>query len=352
MNFQVAMRAGLAQQWRGARGEDFMFSRLLTLPKASVSLMLAVLALRTVPAVCRQTGVQLPLRTQVSALDGSEMSGLLKRAEDSDRLEQLDMASRYWLGVDVPQDYKKAAMWFERAAGQGLAEAKFMMGFLYEHGKGVQRDYSRALEYYRAAADQGHATAANNLASLYFHGLGTPKKIGAALKWYQFSAEHGDASGQCNLGTLYFDGDGVPKDYHEAAQWFRVAAEQGFPPAENKLAFLYFTGQGVVQNYGEAFRWMSRAAEQGYSPAQINLGDLYVEGKGVSLDYVTAYMWYTVGSGGDPRASNRIKNLSRLITSKQRLEAQNRAQSWLSFHPNLRTSQASRPVERDQEQQK
>jgi TPR repeat protein len=94
----------------------------------------------------------------------------------------------------------------------------------------------------------------------------------------------------------------------------------------------------------EAFRWMSRAAEQGYSPAQINLGDLYVEGKGVSLDYVTAYMWYTVGSGGDPRASNRIKNLSRLITSKQRLEAQNRAQSSLSFHPNLRAADENREL--------
>jgi len=147
--------------------------------------------------------------------------------------------------------------------------------------------------------------------------------------------------GQCNLGTFYFDGKGVRKDHQEAARWFRAAAEQGFPAAENNLAFLYFTGEGVVQDYREAFKWMSRAAEQGYAQAQINLRDLYVEGKGVSLDYVTAYMWYTVGSGGDPRASNRIKNLSRLITSKQRLEAQDRAKSWLSFHRNLGASDES-----------
>ena len=71
---------------------------------------------------------------------------------------------------------------------------------------------------------------------------------------------------------------------------------------------------------------MSRAAEQGYAQAQINLGDLYAEGKGVSLDYVTAYMWYSLGSAGDRRAAiPRIKNLSRLITPKQRIEGENRA---------------------------
>ena len=148
----------------------------------------------------------------------------------------------------------------------------------------------------------------------------------------QFSAGYGDAVGQRNLGTLYFDGDGVRKDYHEAARWFRAAAEQGFPAAENKLAFLYFTGQGVVRDYGETFKWMSRAAEQGYAQAQINLGDLYVEGKGVSLDYVAAYMWYSLGSAGDPRAAARIRDLSRLITSKQRIEGQDRAGAWLSSH--------------------
>src|SRR5262249_54265845 len=152
------------------------------------------------------------------------------------------------------------------------------------------------------------------------------------LKWYQFSAEHGDASGQCNLGTLYFDGDGVRKDYHEAARWFRAAAEQGFPAGETKLAFLYATGQGVVQNYGEAVKWMTRAAEQGYAQAQTNLGDLYVEGKGVSLDYAAAYMWYSLGSEGDPHAAARIRNLSRLITYKQRIDGEKRASTWLSSH--------------------
>ena len=80
-------------------------------------------------------------------------------------------------------------------------------------------------------------------------------------------------------------------------------------------------------------------AEQGYAQAQINLGDLYAEGKGVSLDYVTAYMWYSLGSAGDRAAIPRIKNLSRLITPKQRIEGENRASAWLSSHRNLHANE-------------
>ena len=79
---------------------------------------------------------------------------------------------------------------------------------------------------------------------------------------------------------------------------------------------------------------MSLAAEQGYAQAQVNLGDLYVEGKGVSLDYVAAYMLYSLGSAGDPRAAGKIRNLSRLVTYKQRIEGENRASTWLASHRN------------------
>lgn len=327
--------------------ESFNFDRKLdwevaTFPEIQVGPVWATNDVRTGVGARQEPSQQTQdpedVQTPGTEISVNQLSDLRRRTEAGDAKAQYELGRIYMVGLGVSQDYQQAAKWYARAAEQGFAGAQFMMGFLYEQGKGVRRDYSRALDYYRAAADQGHATAANNLAGLYLNGLGAPKSIGTALKWYQFSAEHGDANGQCNLATLYFVGKGVPKDYHEAARWFRAAAEQGFPAAENNLAFLYFTGQGVVQDYRETFKWMSRAAEQGYAQAQINLGDLYVEGKGVSLDYVTAYMWYSLGSAGDPRAANRIRNLSRLITSKQRIEARDRASAWLSSHRNLGAS--------------
>jgi TPR repeat protein len=341
VDFEVGRSFQQPHQSGRNTGVGFMPMKRLTFPKANLLFLLsAVLTLCTAPAVCRQVAVQLPFQTQTLASQSSEISDLLKQAQNGDRHAQFNLASRYLQGVEVPQDYKNAAMWYERAAEQGFAAAQFMMGFLYEQGKGVQRDYAQALNYYRAAADQGHSPAANNLGGLYLHGFGVPKNIGTALKWYQLSAERGGAIGQYNLATIYFVGKGVPKDYREAARWFRAAAEQGFPAAESSLAFLYFTGEGVVQDYGEAFKWMSRAAEQGYAQAQINLGDLYIEGKGVPLDYVNAYMWYSLGSAGDPRAAIKIKNLSRLITSKQRIDGENRASAWLSSHRSLDSSRS------------
>ena len=154
----------------------------LTFPKGNVLFLLSALALCTAPAVCQQDGDQDPFHMQILPPGRSEIPDFLKQAQNGDRIAQFNVASRYWQGVEVSQDYTNAAMWYERAAGQALAAAEFMMGFLYEHGKGVRRDYSRAIEYYRAAADQGDTTAANNLATLYLHGLGVPKNIGTALK--------------------------------------------------------------------------------------------------------------------------------------------------------------------------
>jgi TPR repeat protein len=50
----------------------------------------------------------------------------------------------------------------------------------------------------------------------------------------------------------------------------------------------------------------------------MDLGYLYEQGKGVPLDYVAAYMWYmTAKSGGDRRATEKLKSLSRLMTKEQ-----------------------------------
>ncbi len=282
---------------------------------------------------------QPPLQIRIEPTTTSEISELLKSALNGDRTSQFNLASRYFQGAGVPQDYKEAATWYERAAARGHARAQLRIGFLYEHGLGVSQDYRRAFEYYQAAADQGQATAANNLASLYFFGQGVKKNYGEALRWYQFAAQRGDAMAQVNLAYFYFVGKYVPKNYSEAARWFRAAAEQGQPVAENGLAFLYFHGQGLDQNAEEAAKWMRRAAEQGYAQAQANLGYLYERGQGVPLDYVSAHMWYSLGSTGDPLASVRLKDLSHIMTPRQLIEAKDRASTWLSSHRNSQADQ-------------
>ena len=65
----------------------------------------------------------------------------------------------YSYGEGVPQDYKKAIEWYQKAAEQGHADAQYNLGWIYEKGRGVSADNYKALEWYEKAAVQGVAMA-------------------------------------------------------------------------------------------------------------------------------------------------------------------------------------------------
>jgi TPR repeat protein len=57
----------------------------------------------------------------------------------------------YEKGQGVPQDYAKAAAWYEKAAEQGYAGAQCNLSSLYENGRGVLQDYTKAAEWFEKA---------------------------------------------------------------------------------------------------------------------------------------------------------------------------------------------------------
>jgi hypothetical protein len=100
----------------------------------------------------------------------------------------------------IPQDFKQAASWYEKAAGQGDRHAQAALGTLYLKGSGVPKDVRKAEELWRKAANQG---------------------VGYA---------------QFNLGLFYESGAGGQKDLAQAESWFAKAAAAGFQRAAQKLA--------------------------------------------------------------------------------------------------------------------
>jgi hypothetical protein len=121
-----------------------------------------------------------------------------------------------------------------QAAELGDAQAQFLLGEIYSHGRGgVSLDQAEAMRWYRKAAEQGHAAA------------------------------------QFRLGVIYADGRIVVTDYDRAAHWICKAAEQGYPDAQNELGVMYQKGRGLVKDDGKAVHWYRRAAEQGHAGAQI-----------------------------------------------------------------------------------
>jgi TPR repeat protein len=49
----------------------------------------------------------------------------------------------YKNGQGVPQNHAKAVMWYRKAAEQGDAWARYILGYSYERGEGVAQDFRR-----------------------------------------------------------------------------------------------------------------------------------------------------------------------------------------------------------------
>jgi TPR repeat protein len=190
------------------------------------------------------------------------------RAELGDVKAQAHLASMYYRGTGVPQDFSEALRWYRKAADQGLAEAQVHIASMYRQGQGVRQSYAEALRWYREAAEQGNAAAESDLGSMYRSGLGTQQDYAEALRWQRKAADQGYANAECLLGLSYLLGQGVARHDTEAFYWMRKAAEHGLAPAQRGLGMMYYKGQGVPKDYGEAIRWYKKAADQGDSQAE------------------------------------------------------------------------------------
>jgi localization factor PodJL len=144
------------------------------------------------------------------------------------------VATRYAEGRGAPQNFKAAAVWYERAARAGLAPAMFRLGALYEKGSGVAKNLNEARRLYLAAAEKGNANAMHNIGVLYAEGIDGKPDFKAAADWFRKSASRGIADSQYNLAVLYARGIGMDRNLSEAYQWFALAAKGGDADAAKK----------------------------------------------------------------------------------------------------------------------
>ena len=155
------------------------------------------------------------------------------------------------------KDYKEAYKLFLPLAEQGVAEAQYNLGVMYDKGLGVPQDYKEAVKWFRLAAEQGN-TEAREVLDLISREIAQRKnqdnsqdsessrpkgiedvlgKILNALndalnrkdykKAYKLLVplvESGNARSQFTMGWMHANGHGVGQDYKEAAKWFRLAA--------------------------------------------------------------------------------------------------------------------------------
>ena len=93
-------------------------------------------------------------------------------------------------------DNAKAARLLRPLAKQGNTEAQFKLATLYYSGKGVRQNYTEAADLYRHAAEHGHPVAQSNLATLYYRGEGVTKNFVLAYMWKDIAAVNSNGSRQ------------------------------------------------------------------------------------------------------------------------------------------------------------
>ena len=231
-----------------------------------------------------------------------------KAVEKKSSLGGLNLGFLYEYGPGVRQDLSLAANLYYEAAQQGNTDAMYRLGLFYQKGTGVQRDDRAAANWLYEAAKQGHAPAQDELGYMFYNGLGTKQDYQGAFAWYIQAAQAGVVNAQDSVACMYELGRGITQNDAEAVAWFRKAAERNDPFAMTQLAVHLRQGSGVAWNEAEARQWFRKAADQGYATAQTSLGYGYMAGLGQDAgqgkqDYREAAHWFTqAAQQGEPFA--------------------------------------------------
>lgn len=84
-----------------------------------------------------------------------KLSSLWTRANDGDVSAELELAKDYQRGHVLPKNDDRAVEWWKRAAGNGSAEAEFLLGE-HAYAKGNNPDYIDAYVWYSLAQRNGY----------------------------------------------------------------------------------------------------------------------------------------------------------------------------------------------------
>jgi TPR repeat protein len=180
-------------------------------------------------------------------------------------------------GVD---DGKKAFMaanyaqaWKELnpLAKAGNAEAQYLLGVMYSHGRGIKGNEAESARWYEAAARQGHPEAAFNLGFMLYQ----QEKFAEAAPWLKLAADQGNGMAASLVGTLHRHGLGVPKDEAIAHAWTLKAADKGIAGAQYEVGLT--CAKLIAERRcapAEAYKWFKLLADSGYPGASQNLAKL------------------------------------------------------------------------------
>lgn len=149
-------------------------------------------------------------------------------AEAGNRLAQFNFAQLLVRQDPGDTGLVKAAVYYERAAATGLADAQYAMAQLYANGVGGKpHDDAQARILLAQAARQNYDTAQVDLAAWMIDGRGGPRDLKSGFAWMKQAAQGGNVAAQNRLAKLYMGGIGTDPDLILAGAWYIVARRAG-----------------------------------------------------------------------------------------------------------------------------
>ena len=103
------------------------------------------------------------------------------------------------------EDPASAAIWIQRAADAGRADAQFVLGWMHHRGIGVARDDDTARAWLAAAAASGSAMARTGLAISYVRDDDEELQE-EGVAWLRLAASQGFAHAQYDLAMVLLEG--------------------------------------------------------------------------------------------------------------------------------------------------
>lgn len=149
-------------------------------------------------------------------------------AEAGNRLAQFNFAQLLVQQDPGDDGLVKAAVYYERAAATGLADAQYAMAQLYANGAGGKpHDDAQARILLTQAARQNYDTAQIDLAAWMIEGRGGERDLKSGFAWMRRAAQGGNVAAQNRLAKLYMGGIGTAPDLILAGAWYIVARRAG-----------------------------------------------------------------------------------------------------------------------------
>lgn len=258
----------------------------------------------------------------------------------------------YLTGKDLPRDDARAAELFEKACGEGVAQACYARGkqqmrdllsakvpvdaaarakvrefadkacalgdgwacfsvadwYLREGPQAVlPRDSTRAVALLRRGCDLGYGPSCSALGNMLVEGKLAAKDVAVAVGVLQRACDAGQPEDCVELGNILRTGQGAPKDGVKAIVAYTRGCSLGDMRACNAAGSVYAAGDGVPRDVAKAYALFEKGCpEKGFgAEACLSLATMYEKGTGIPKDMERAAALYekVCGSGGCLRAA-------------------------------------------------